>query len=231
MKHKKEDNIMRIDHWWNHCIINMMISTISHQLIRDGSNIPQLPTITETKGKHKQSNNAKKKGSKQNQSNKDESIDIKIKSTGIDQMFNLSASRINDIIYPQLVSLCEYYINYYRCFIKEYCNKFEKEEQIAKGIDVKDLKLNKIATTALIQQLTNEYIKDRNNKNNYKFPPDCFSKLDWNIQSLESFPITLDKIFRQHLLSTIKRPISTHHISLGPMLKQKKPIAMIADET
>eukprot|EP01083_Nonionella_stella_P067159 177415_1 len=180
---KQEKDHKRMNHWWNHCIINMMIATISHQLIRDGSTIPQVPTMMQTQSKHQKTANNE---------------NAKIKSTGVDQMFNLSASRINDIIYPQLMSLCVYYITYYRDFIHDYCHQFEKEEHATESAS------KKVQTMALVQQLMNEYVKVSSDATSNAFPSDCFTKLDWNIQSLESFPITLDKIWRQHLLSPIK---------------------------
>ena len=227
------DNSIKKDHWWCHCIINMIITTINHQLIRDGTTIAQLPTLTESKHKNqkskkksseKTSNSDKKekhKGSKNSNSKSNRNKNKTMKSTGIDQMFNLSASRINDIIYPRLLSLCEYYISHYRTFIKEYCYTFEKEEAQQKAVNKNDIKPHKISQNSQMTQLMNEYIKNKPNKSINNFPPDCFTKLNWNIGSLDSFPISLDKIFRQHILAYI----SQSNIHRGP-----PPLAPVAQK-
>ena len=129
-------------------------------------------------------------------------------------MFNLSASKINDIIYPQLLSLCEYYINHYRTFIKEYCFIFEKEEALKKALNPTSIKLHKISQNAQIKQLMNEYLKSKPDKNNNNFPPDCFTKLCWNIGSLDPFQYHWTKYFVNTFCHTF--PHQMYHLHLYP---------------
>lgn len=185
-KQQATDSTNRRDHWWLHLIINLFLSTISHQLIRDGSAVAQLATLCP----------------------KNEQSRCTMTTTApFEHLFHLSVSCINDIVYPQLLALCDLNITLYRQFMEEFCVKYQEEEDKRQRIndDSNPDERDCLGKTARIRLLNYEYIRDANRRGP-DFPADCFDEVELSMQPLTPFPVLLDTIWRLHLLSTLKLP-------------------------